>query len=68
MATYEGTTILITRTARGFDATFSGKEAANVIRLFGTNVMPTPFTSKAKIQDVMAEIQRLNPGALVITD
>ena len=68
MKTYEGTTILVTRTSTGFDATFNGPEAANVLRLFGTNTMPTPFTSKAKIQDVMAEIQRLNPGALVITD
>ena len=68
MKTYEGTTILVTRSARGFDATFSGPEAENVIRLFGTNVIPTAFTPKARIETVMSELQRLNPGALVITD
>lgn len=33
--------------------------------LFGTDTLPTPFTSQADEQDVVAQIQRLNPKAKV---
>jgi len=34
-------------------------------KLFGATILPTPFTARAPIERVLAEIRRLNPGAAV---
>ena len=36
-----------------------------VIRLFGTTDLPTAFTTRTDADQVLAAIQRLNPGANV---
>ena len=46
-------------------ATFEGPQAAETIRLFGTPTLPTPFRAARPITDVVARIQRLNPGMIV---
>lgn len=37
------------------------------VRLFGTNLLPTPYTSATPAADVQARIQALNPGLVVVT-
>jgi hypothetical protein len=38
---------------------------AEAIRLFGTTDLPTAFTTRTDADQVLAAIQRLNPGANV---
>ena len=38
---------------------------AEVVRLFGTPDLPTAFTTRTDADQVLAAIQRLNPGANV---
>lgn len=35
------------------------------VEVFGTDTIPTPFTSFAPVKQVIARIQALNPGKLV---
>jgi hypothetical protein len=45
---------------------FEGPHAQEVIDLFGTDTLPTPFTELADAATVQAEIKRLNAGAHVL--
>ena len=55
-------TIIIHREPTGFSAEFFGAEAARMKALFGTCVVPTPFTPHADPLKVKASIQDLNAG------
>lgn len=60
-------TITVTRTANGYIADLSkANNADEVIALFDSHVIPTAFTSHAQPGVVRAEIERLNPGHIVI--
>ena len=45
---------------------FEGPQAQEVIDLFGTDTLPTPFTELADTATVQAEIKRPNPGMPVL--
>ena len=49
----------------GWMACFEGPHMARIIELFGQNVIPTAFTSRAPIGAVVAEIRDRNPGVRV---
>ena len=42
-----------------------GPHSAEIIRLFGTDVLPTAFTPAASPADVLESIQKLNPDKRV---
>ncbi|MGC4052895.1 MAG: hypothetical protein QM757_26505 [Paludibaculum sp.] len=44
---------------------FFGPMSALVVRLFGENIVPTPFTDTVDQREVLACIQERNPGVLV---
>jgi hypothetical protein len=46
-------------------ANHEGDGAAKLQELFGTTALPTSFTEHAAPETVLAEIKRLNPGAIV---
>ena len=54
------------RDAKGWHATFSGSHAAAVIQACHTVTLPTAFTARAPAEAVVREIQRRNPGAVVV--
>ena len=43
-------------------ATFTDPE---IRRLFGTDTLPTPYTSRAPAETVLAEVSRRNPDSVV---
>ena len=43
-------------------ATFTDPE---IVQRFGTDTLPTPFTSRAPAETVLAEISRRNPNCVV---
>lgn len=43
-----------------------GKPDENIISLFGTNILPTPFTHLAGWKVIFSEISRLNPEKNVV--
>lgn len=47
-------------------ARYSGRDKAEVIKLFGTDTIPTPYTLEADIFTVAERIQALNPDINVI--
>jgi len=60
-------TIKIKRSSRGYTAVMvDGQRRANVVKLFGTNEIPTGFNEGASYDDVIREISRLNPECYVI--
>lgn len=60
------TTITIYPTPTGYNARWSGAETARIHRLFGTDTIPTAFTTRARADDVRAAIARLNPECDVV--
>lgn len=46
-------------------AKFTGPHAAEIIRLFNTDTIPTPFDSREMREDVLRAVAGLNPDALV---
>lgn len=57
--------IEIIRTATGYNAKYHGLHAAEIERLFNTDVLPLPYTTAANANDVVAEIGAKNPGVVV---
>lgn len=57
--------ILFTEHSKGWMAQYLGPHRTDIIALFGTDVLPTAFTSNALACDVIAEVSRLNPGVQV---
>ena len=55
-------TIIIHREPTGFSVELFGEEAARVKALFGTCVLPTPFTPKADPLNIKAAIEAKNAG------
>jgi hypothetical protein len=51
--------------ARSWHARFEGPHADTVLNLFGTTVVPTPFTSAANPAFVLEEIRKRNRGVKV---
>ena len=45
---------------------FEGPQAQEIIDLFGTDTLPTPWTESADAATVQAEIKRLNGGMPVL--
>lgn len=58
--------LVITRSDSGWAVRHEGEGASEIIDLFGTDTLPTPFTPNARADDVLAEVARLNPGAAVV--
>jgi hypothetical protein len=58
--------ITLVKTSSGFQAVFTGEHALEIIRLFSTNSIPTPFTAQADPQMVLREMQANNPGVTVV--
>lgn len=54
-------TITLIRTSGGWSAKFSGKAGEQIRALFGTDTLPTAFTSEADPRRVQAEIKRQWP-------
>lgn len=54
------------KTNQGWMADFQGPQAEEIRRLFGTSVIPTPFTAQAESANVMANIQSKNPDCIVV--
>ena len=46
-------------------AIHAGPHADRIVRLFDTNILPTPFDS---IEEAVREIARLNPGCAVTAE
>jgi hypothetical protein len=57
--------ILIHLGEQGWLATFQGPHAAEIDELFGDVTLPTPFTARAPLAAVIAEVQSKNPGVIV---
>lgn len=57
--------IELKRTARCYTATYSGEGADEIIEAFGTDTIPTAFTSSANPNEVQSKISALNPKAAV---
>lgn len=45
---------------------YSGAHRAEIVDLFGTDTLPTPFTDARPGEDVLARLQALNPDILVV--
>lgn len=62
------TTIILRNdaSAKVWTAETKGYGYHDLIKLFGTSVLPTPFTSSCSADKVREAIQRLNPHADVI--
>ena len=41
-------------------------EAATIRELFGTTILPMPFTVRAERDRIVAEVEALNPGCVVV--
>ena len=48
-----------------WQARFVGPHADDVLSLFGTTVLPTPYTKHSKAGDVRQAIADINPGIVV---
>jgi hypothetical protein len=46
-------------------ARFLGPHEVETVRMFGTNLIPCPWDSRQPRADILAEIQKRNPGCLV---
>lgn len=57
-------TIVIIASPEGWLADFT--DDPTVWDLFGTTTIPTAFTLRTSVEDVLAEIRSLNPGATVV--
>jgi len=51
-------TITLLRTPTGWCAKFTGPAAAEIMRLFHTDTLPTAFSGKAKAADVEREMRK----------
>lgn len=49
--------ITIVKTQDGYSGVHTGKGSEEIIELFGTNILPTPFTSRASPNEVLAKIK-----------
>lgn len=58
--------IVLHRTVTGWTAQYVGPHRAEIVGLFGSDILPTAFTANAGMSEVIAEVSRLNPGVLVI--
>ncbi len=57
-------TLFLDPTSRVWNITFND-DIPHVVRLFGTNTLPTPFTDQTAPARVLAEIRAKNPGKTV---
>lgn len=55
--------INIRKSASGYSAEFVGD--AEIFNLFGSTVLPLPFTAQAPLDVVVADVRKRNPGATV---
>lgn len=58
--------IVISKCDTGYNATYSGPIASEVIELFGTATLPTGFTAAAVASDVLAKLRAANRDAVVL--
>jgi hypothetical protein len=59
--------IMLMNTKDGLMAHYlvSGQPDPEITALFGTHIIPTPYTSASSMPVAAAEIRRLNPGCTV---
>ena len=55
--------ISLFKTAQGWMARFGGEDGAKFVKLFGTNILPLPFTAEAEPVQVLGTFQKLHPEA-----
>lgn len=55
--------INIRKSETGYSAEFVGD--AEIFNLFGTTILPLPFTAAAFLDVIVADVKRRNPGARV---
>lgn len=60
------TTITLTNSETGWNATWSGDLAPKIQAQFGTTTIPIGFTATADVSVVITSIQRLNPDCIVV--
>lgn len=60
------TITLVFDSGYGWHARYSGPHAAEIKDLFGTNILPTPFTPQATFDMVRSELASRNPGAVIV--
>jgi hypothetical protein len=61
-----GKEVRVFKTATGWNADMIGDEY--IKRLFGTTMLPLPFTAQADAKTVMADVTKRNPDATVWLD
>lgn len=57
--------ITLVKAPTGWQAIFTGPHAQEIVALFGTNSIPTPFTADALPEMVRREIQAKNLNVIV---
>ncbi len=57
--------IILSRKGIGWFAQYVGPHAAEVKRLFGSDVIPTPWMFNATAEFVRSDVERLNPNVTV---
>jgi hypothetical protein len=61
--------LVIRRTAQGFSCDWTGTpESPQMFRLFGSTILPTPFTHLSTMSHVIRVIQGLNPMYDVVAE
>lgn len=59
--------IILQRGPEVYTATYTGDHRAEIVRLFGTDTLPTAYAANADAASVAEAIRRENPGCLVST-
>ena len=60
-------TLVLSRNHTGWNVDFRDSfEASEIVRLFGTTILPTPFTASASLETVLRNVQAQNPSARII--
>lgn len=63
---FENNVIRIQRGSQGWNATFYGPHAAEIVDLFGGNTIPMGFTNAASLDTVRDFVRRTHPGVTII--
>jgi hypothetical protein len=59
-------TLTLRRGTTAWTYNFAQRRGAEAVRrAFGTTVVPTPFTSEAPVERVIAAVRKRNPGHLI---
>lgn len=68
MASRDAGLITLIRTSSGWSARFSGDAGREIEMLFGSNTIPTAFTSGAPVEKVKAQMHSSWPKCLITVE